>query len=248
MYFDLEDRTFETPTIESAMSWREQVLLSVFAHVAVALLVVVVPRLSFVQEAAERRAERLGERAEAAQLQALMLQQQRQDESRPFIFIQPRIEVEPQEPPRQDAPLSDRDRVAASPLSTPDPENRFPVADGNSLELIVAAEEPADGLDPVEAEGRDDGTDNAETFDDARVADSSAELDETTETPSDVVDDPGSRPELEDTGVSAIVDSSLTEPGTGPGDPDSADVRRLDLTPDGPAWQSGGESPAARPA
>ena len=235
MYFDLEGRTFETPTVESAMSWREQVLLSVFAHLAAALLVLIVPRLSFVQEAAERRAERLGAQAEAAQLQARLLQQQRLDERRPFVFIQPRIELEPPEPPRQDAPLSDRDRVAQSPLRAPDPENRLPVADGNSPEFIVAAEEPEDGLDPEDAEGRDDGTERAETSDDddARLADASAGIDETAETPSDVSDDPGSRPELDDAGALAFADSLLPEPGSGPGDPDSTDARRLDLTPDG---------------
>ena len=34
MYFDFEGRNFETPTVESAISWREQLLVSLFGHVA----------------------------------------------------------------------------------------------------------------------------------------------------------------------------------------------------------------------
>ena len=97
MYFNLEARHFETPTVGSAMSRRDQVLWSLFAHIAFVLLVVVFPRLPFVQEAADRRAERLREITEAAELQANLLEQDLayQDDRRPFIFVQPRIELEP---------------------------------------------------------------------------------------------------------------------------------------------------------
>ena len=61
MHFDFEDRLFDIPTIEPAMSWRERVLLSLFAHVIFGLLLVFGAQLPFVRDAAERRAERLAE-------------------------------------------------------------------------------------------------------------------------------------------------------------------------------------------
>ncbi len=241
MYFNFEDRSFETPTIESAMSWREQVLLSLFFHLAAALLVLVVPRLSFVQEMVERRAERLQELAAAAELQAQLQQPLVQpDEGRTFVFIQPRVELDPPEAPPPDAVLSDRDRVAQSPVRTFDPENRLPVAEGNSPEFIIAPEADEDeGLDAADVEGIEDGADGAESDEGAdeptesRLADAAAGQGEEIETPGEVVDDPGSPPEPEDGDAPAFADSLLAEAGVGPGDPDAADEPRIDLTPDG---------------
>ena len=213
MHFNFEDRSFETPTVESAMSWREQLLLSIFVHVLVALLLVLFPQLPFVQEAEQRRAERL---TEIAELQAEALAQQRADDSR-FVFVQPRVELEPAEAPRPDAALSDRDRVAESPLRTMDPENRLPVADGNSSEFIVL-DDPVDGLAPEESPGLDEGTDGNEPVE-ADAAD-------------EVSDDPGAPLEAEDVGDLALADSSLTEPGTGPGDPDDPDETQIDIRQD----------------
>jgi len=65
-------------------AWREQVLLSLFFHLAALVLVLIVPRLSFVQELAERRAERLQELAAAASLQALLPQAAPPDAGRLF--------------------------------------------------------------------------------------------------------------------------------------------------------------------
>ena len=61
MFFDFEGRNFDAPTIESAISWREQLLSSLFLHLAAALLVFFLPQLPFVQEATQRRVERLAE-------------------------------------------------------------------------------------------------------------------------------------------------------------------------------------------
>ena len=193
MHFNFEGRSFETPTVESAMSWREKLLWSFFVHVVAALLIVLIPRLSFVQDAEQRRAERL---AEIAELQAEALAHQRADDNR-FVFVQPRVDLDPTEAPRPDAALSDRDRVAESPLRTLDPENRLPVADGNSPEFIVL-DDPADGLVPEESPGFDEGAEGDEPVEEPRVA-----------------------------------DSSLTEPGTGPGDPDDPEETQIDIRPDG---------------
>ena len=149
MHFDLEDRRFDTPTIESAMSWREQGLLSVFAHVLVAVLVLVVPQLQIVQDAAARRAERLAEMVDEQQLALL---QERQDAPE-FIFVAPLVDMPAPAPPPQ-ANLSDIDRVAQSPSQAENPINDLPNADGNSFEFVEAAD-PSDGLDPV-AESAED--------------------------------------------------------------------------------------------
>ena len=148
MYFDFEERRFDTPTVESAMSWRERSLLALFVHLLAAVLVLVVPRLPFMQDAAARRAERLAEMVEEQQLVLL----QTQDEPE-FIFVQPLVDIPAPEPPPL-ADLSDSDRVAQSALQAESPINDLPNADGNSLEL-VEAENPSEGLDPVAESGEE---------------------------------------------------------------------------------------------
>ena len=127
------------------MSWRERSLLSLFAHLLAVVLVLVAPRLQFVQDAAARRAERLAEMVEEQQL-ALLQETRDQPE---FIFVQPLVDVPALEPPPQ-ADLSDIDSVARSLLQAETPVNDLPNAEGNSLEL-VASEDPPDGLDPLTA-------------------------------------------------------------------------------------------------
>ena len=238
MYFNLEARHFETPTVGSAMSRRDQVLWSLFAHIAFVLLVVVFPRLPFVQEAADRRAERLREITEAAELQANLLEQDLayQDDRRPFIFVQPRIELEPPVSPSDNAVLSDRDRVAQSPLRTLDPENQLPSAEGNSPEFVIADDElkeESDLVAPVELEGDEIESNSQEPADDVRRADASLGAADTIETLSPLSDEPGIVSEIESPDGLAFADSSLTEIGSGPGDPDPTDAPRIDLTPDG---------------
>ena len=246
MLLNLDGRP-ETPTIGSVMTWRDQALLSLLVHVVAVLLVVLVPRLSFVQEAAERRAERLREMAEQAELQAQLqaeLLQQAQRDDQTFVFIQPRVELEPPEPPPPDAVLSDRDRVAQSPLRTLDPENRLPVAEGNSSAFIVAPEESEEGLDEFAAEGFVDGEEDAgaepadaparpEELADQNAAEEAAGQDETDDTASEPVEDPGPVPEIDNPDRPLFADSSLADAGSGPGEPGPADAPRLDLSRDG---------------
>ncbi|MEE2963053.1 MAG: TonB family protein [Acidobacteriota bacterium] len=147
MYFDLEDRLFDTPTVESAMSWRERGLLSLFAHVALVLLYLFGPSLPFVRDAAERRAERL-----AAAAEQFTRREQPADEPQ-FIFVEPFVDTPAAEPPSQ-ASLSDLDRTAQSPVQAETPLNNLPNADGNTFEF-VQAEERSDGLDPETSAGTD---------------------------------------------------------------------------------------------
>lgn len=151
MYFDFENRRFETPTVESAMSYREGALLSLFTHLLIALLVLVGPRLPFVREVLERRAERLAELALLAEAEQLALRQV-PDDAPEFIFIDTLVAPAPAPPPEAD--LSDQDRIAQSPTQAEDPLNDLPNADGNSFELVQTAD-PDDGPDPLTSFGDD---------------------------------------------------------------------------------------------
>ena len=240
MYLNLEGRPGETPTIGSVMTWRDQALLSLLVHAAAVLLVLLVPRLPFVQAAAERRAERLlemaeqAELAEQAQLQAQLLQPAQRDDQT-FVFIQPRVELDPPAPPPPDAVLSDRDRVAQSPVRTLDPENRLPVSEGNTSAFVVDPEEPEEGLEPADTEAREDGVEEADAqpLDASPRPDESTGRDEAEEQASEPVEDPGPVPELDNPDGPVFADSFLADAGAGPGDPDPADAPRLDLSPDG---------------
>ena len=219
MYFDFEGRNFDTPTVESAISWREQLLVSLFGHVTVLVLILVAPSLPFVQSAAERRAERFIALAEI-QRQARL---QERDEGT-FVFIAPRVDIEADEAPRPDAFLSDRDRIAQSPLRAPDADNRLPNADGNSFEF-VEADEPSEGLelgDDPAAEANEDLADLPSDDDldnppgDSRLADAASGQGEAEESAEARSDDPGALPE-DLPGDSTFADSSLTTPRSGPG-------------------------------
>ena len=223
MYFDFEGRNFDTPTIESAISWREQVLVAVFGHILVVLLAIFLPRLEFVQNFQEQRLERLAEEAELRAQQQLAMASA---ENAPFVFIAPRVDLEASEVPRPDAPPSDLDRVAQSPLRTLDAENSLPVAEGNSTEFVESEnlDDVADPLAPLELE--DDGTDSGEDEvlpepddDGTRLVDATTGQEEAEEAPDLVTDDPGAvvgGP----SSVGRFADSSLVGLGRGPGDPD----------------------------
>ena len=152
MYFDFESRRFETPTVESAMSYRECALLSFFTHLLIALLVLFGPRLPFVQEAMERRAERLAELAQAVEAEQLALRQV-PDDAPQFIFVDTLSDPVALAPPSA-ADLSDQDRVAQSPTQSEDPLNDLPNADGNTFEFVQTPD-PDDGLDPLTSLGDD---------------------------------------------------------------------------------------------
>ena len=232
MYFDFEGRNFETPTVESAVSWREQLLVSLFGHIAALVLILVVPHLSFVQSAEERREERRAERlAELAELQQQAPLQDSED--RTFVFMAPRADFEADAAPRPDAFLSDRDRIAQSPLQDPEAENRLPMAEGNSFEFVEPDEPSAElALDSdltmeEEAENPDEDlrAENPDDLLDSRLAEAASGQgeEEATEVRSD---DPGAiaddRP-----GIGTRADSSLTTPGSGPGVPGEADSRKI---------------------
>ena len=141
MYFDFEDSHLETPTIESAISWRERTLVSIFVHVLAVGLVVFVPRLEIVREAAARRAARLAELAELAQ------QRQQDRDGMQFVFVEPLVDLEALDA-LESADASDMDRSATAPERAGTPTNELPFALGNTFER-VEAEQPSEGPDAV---------------------------------------------------------------------------------------------------
>ena len=233
MLFNFEGRNFDTPTVESAISWREQLLSSLFAHLTAILLLVFVPRLPFVQEAAERRAERLAQIAELAEVQQQALLQEPQEDPT-FVFVAPRVDTEADEPTAPDARPSDLDRVAQSPIRTLDPDDRLPVADGNSV-AFVEAEDPSEEID-LRPDGDIDDVDSEDVLgddvdsepDELRLAELTPGDGDSAESEAEPTDRPGAL-STDRPGVPRLADSSLSVPGLGPGDPDdSTDVRDLE--------------------
>ena len=138
MSFDFEDSHLETPTIESAMSWRERTLLSIFVHFLVVGLVVFVPRLEIDRAAAARRATRLAE---------LARQRQQDRGGMQFVFVEPLVDLEALDA-LESADASDMDRSATAPERAETPTNELPFALGDTFER-VEAEQPSEGSDAV---------------------------------------------------------------------------------------------------
>lgn len=224
MIFDFEDRYFDTPTIEAAMSWREQVMLSVLAHVLVVLLVLFVPQLPFVQEAEALRLARL------AELQELQEEQQQlalaADQNRTFVYIEPLVDFEADQAPNPNAPLSDRDRIAQSPTAADDPLNNLPNADGNSMRF-VESEDPSDALEPDRAVDAAEAANREASAAESRFEDASGDVpDAETADASRAADalgeDDGRLPD--DLVEQLLADGALSLPGGGEPDPDDFDA------------------------
>ena len=123
MYLDIDDRHGDTERLESAMSWRDGVSLSMLVHILLILAVVFLPDLL------------PGSRPSASDLQKQMAEARaREADARRFVFVQPRAEFEAKRPPT--APqLSDRDRTAQAPEHAPNPTNPMPFSRGNTSEM-----------------------------------------------------------------------------------------------------------------
>ena len=146
MYFDFEDYRPDTPRLDSAISKREGVLLSIMVHAtAIAALIFVLPHLDRLTEAS-----RLAALQRAEQL-ALARQEQARQERR-FVFVDPRVDIEaPKAPERSED--SDKNRVAQAPERAVNPTNPLPLSRGNSPERVdapdvVARAQPAPETTP----------------------------------------------------------------------------------------------------
>jgi outer membrane biosynthesis protein TonB len=135
MYFDFGDGHPDLERVPSALTAREGVMLSIIVHLAIALVAVILPETEWWKA---RQAARL---AEVERQQQAVVERQR-DNPR-FLFVQPRVELEPRTPPRPEAPLSDRDRTAVTREATPVPSNPQPRSRGNSFEMVEPSPPPA---------------------------------------------------------------------------------------------------------
>tara|TARA_B100001123_G_scaffold446138_1_gene599656 strand:+ start:30364 stop:31428 length:1065 start_codon:yes stop_codon:yes gene_type:complete len=218
------------------MSWREQFLLSFFAHLILGCLIFLVPRLPFIEEARERRSERLQAMAEAAELQANIQPLPQQEDQRPFVFVQPRLERQIEESPVPDAMLSDRDRIAESLLRSFDPDNNLPISEGNSPEFIIGEETNDDVVDPSDLEGFDEAFEDVlEPFDDVETtefAELSEENTELRESFSEDLLEPGSS-ELDDSDTGVKLADVLPSETDGDLELFAESDRRIDLSPEG---------------
>jgi len=127
IHFDLDDRYLDENVVGSAISRREGVILAVVVHLLLLLAVMFLPQLAIFQlspEEVERRRAELEER-------------QREDQSRRFVFVQPRVDMRAIPPPR--AELSDEDRRAQAPQAAPNANNPLAFSRGNSTERVEAA-------------------------------------------------------------------------------------------------------------
>jgi len=127
MYFDFEDYRPDTPRVGPAISWREGVLLSIIAHLMMAIFLILSPRLFPVDQAARAR--------------ALAAAEQRAEDQARFVFVQPRLDrIAPNAPDR--AEPSDKDRMARAPEHAPNPANPMPFARGNTPERVEELPSP----------------------------------------------------------------------------------------------------------
>ena len=229
MHFDFEDRGYGTPTISSAISWREQFLVSLFSHLIVLLIILFIPQHLFTREAQDRQNEAL---FEADELLADLLQTD-VDRDRTFIFVQPRVDLEALNN-QPDVPFSDQDRQAQSPFGLDDPQNQFPNAEGNSEAFVESDTEALDEVPHIGIPADTDSEDSTDTPDQDAPVDERTDADLEAPLPSESSDDEGEelevRETIEDLASLGVLDSSeaierLADPD--PSDSDSA------LTADG---------------
>ncbi len=160
MYIDFQDSHPDLAPLESAISLREGILISIIAHLLLVVAVLLGPRLPFVQEILERRAET----ARQEQQELVELQAAQERDNRRFVFVAPRVDTPAPAPPPI-AELSDQDRVAQAPETGPEPTNRLPFARGNSSSRVEETPEPeivargaGPGAEPAAGTGEDDPT------------------------------------------------------------------------------------------
>jgi TonB family protein len=130
MYFDFEDSRPDTPRIVQPMSRREAVLLAINLHALIVIVMLLGPRLPWVQAIIQRQQQELEEKARE--------ELQRQREQARFVYVKPMLDLpSPKPPPRPE--LSDQDRQARTMERAEKPTNPLPFSRGNSPERMEAA-------------------------------------------------------------------------------------------------------------
>ncbi len=130
MYFNFEDYRPDTPTLPRSLTRLEVSLLTVVIYLSLVILMLIWPKLPFVQRwQAERRQE-------LAKLQQQEIERQR--ENARFVFVAPRVDLRARQPPPR-AELSDIDRKARTVERAEKPTNTMPFARGNTFERMEGA-------------------------------------------------------------------------------------------------------------
>jgi TonB family protein len=123
MYIDFEDYRPEVPRIPSAISRSNGIFLAFNLHLLALLLIALFPDTFRSRESSEQLS------------QAVPVQSMR--EVPRFVYMEP--PVERPAPPRPQAPLSDLDRRAASPVRPPVADDPDPFSRGNTRDRVVGA-------------------------------------------------------------------------------------------------------------
>ena len=130
MYFNFEDYRPDTPTLPRSLTRLEVSLLTIVLYLSLVILMLVWPKLPFVQA------------WEAERQQALAKQQQvelqRERENARFVFVAPRVDLKALKAPQR-AELSDIDRKARTMERAEKPTNTIPFARGNTFEKMEGA-------------------------------------------------------------------------------------------------------------
>ena len=121
MYFDLEDYHPDISPVGQAISWREGVLLSIFAHLMMVILILVMPRW-FPWLTEPRRVH-------------VAARQGQPEPALRYMMVAPRVERPVAKAPERALP-SDLNRSAASPERAKKPDNMEPFSRGNSPERV----------------------------------------------------------------------------------------------------------------
>ncbi len=109
MYFDFEDYRPDISPVGRAISWREGILISIIAHMAMVILLLLAPKLFPFDE-------------EAARARAAAIEKQLAREKTRFVFVQPRVDLKAPKPPERGV-ASDADRLARSPEQAKKPQS-----------------------------------------------------------------------------------------------------------------------------
>jgi TonB family protein len=133
MYFDFEDLRPETPTLETPISRREAVLLTIILHLGIVILMLVWPNLPFVKAMYARQEQALEEEKQR-ELEDLRSRAQ-------FVFVEPKVDLESKIAPKV-ADLSDKNRRAQTIERAREPKNLQPFSRGNTPEKVITDANP----------------------------------------------------------------------------------------------------------
>jgi len=132
IHFDFDDRYQDELVVGSAISKREGVLVSTLFHAVILAVILFGPELPFLKTDPEE--------LEARQQELQRMQREREQASRRFVFVQPRVDFEAKQPPPR-AELSDIDRQARAPQRAENPTNPLPFSRGETIERTESAPE-----------------------------------------------------------------------------------------------------------